>query len=124
MITVIGEALVDIIVDARGEVTSVVGGGPLNTARSVLRDVETRRQIHIIQDELGKLGKDFGRFDERMRRLAEHIRQAHEDAGQVQISSRKISERFAAIERAELPEGARSGLRQPGAPEGETPPAP
>lgn len=75
----------------------------LNTARAVLRDVETRRQVHIIKDELGKLGKDFGRFDERMRKLADHIRQAHEDAGQVQISSRKISERFAAIERAELP---------------------
>lgn len=37
MITVIGEALVDIIVDARGEVASVVGGGPLNTARTVAR---------------------------------------------------------------------------------------
>jgi DNA recombination protein RmuC len=75
----------------------------LNTARSVLKDVETRRQIHIIKDELAKLGKDFGRFDERMKRLADHIRQAHEDAGQVQVTSRKISERFAAIERAELP---------------------
>ena len=75
----------------------------LNTARAVLKDVETRKQIHIIKDELGKLGKDFGRFDERMRKLADHIRQAHEDAGQVQISSKKISERFAAIERAELP---------------------
>ncbi len=75
----------------------------VNTARAVLKDVETRRQIHIIKDELGKLGKDFGRFDERMRKLADHIRQAHEDAGQVQVSSRKISERFAAIERAELP---------------------
>jgi fructokinase len=37
MVTVIGEALVDIIVDAQGEVTSVVGGGPLNTARTVAR---------------------------------------------------------------------------------------
>ena len=37
MITVIGEALVDIIVDADGEVGSVVGGGPLNTARSIAR---------------------------------------------------------------------------------------
>ena len=37
MITVIGEALVDIIVDAQGDVTSVVGGGPLNTARSAAR---------------------------------------------------------------------------------------
>lgn len=37
MITVMGEALVDIIVDPRGEVTSVVGGAPLNTARTLGR---------------------------------------------------------------------------------------
>jgi DNA recombination protein RmuC len=75
----------------------------LNTARAVLKDVETRKQIHIIKDELGKLGKEFSRFDERMKKLADHIRQANEDATQVQITSRKISERFATIERAELP---------------------
>ncbi len=74
----------------------------LNTARAVLKDVETRKQIHIIKDELGKLGKDFARFDERMHKLADHVRQAHEDAQQVQISSRKISDRFASIERVEL----------------------
>ncbi len=90
----------------------------LNTARAVLKDVETRKQIHIIKDELGKLGKDFGRFDERMRKLADHIRQAHEDAGQVQISSRKISERFAAIERAELPgEEVPPVAQEPGPPQ-------
>ncbi|PKO81010.1 MAG: DNA recombination protein RmuC, partial [Betaproteobacteria bacterium HGW-Betaproteobacteria-13] len=38
----------------------------LNTARAVLKDVETRKQIHVIQDALGKLAKDFHRFDERM----------------------------------------------------------
>jgi DNA recombination protein RmuC len=74
----------------------------LNTARAVLKDVETRQQIHIIKNELGKLGKDFARFDERMRKLADHVRQAHEDAQQVQVSSRKISDRFASIERVEL----------------------
>jgi DNA recombination protein RmuC len=75
----------------------------LNTARAVLKDVETRKQIHIIKDELGKLGKEFSRFDERMKKLADHIRQANDDATQVQITSRKISERFATIERADLP---------------------
>jgi len=74
----------------------------LNTARAVMKDVETRKQVHIIQDELGKLGKDFGRFDERMKKLAEHIRQANKDVEDVQISSRKISEQFAKIERVEL----------------------
>jgi DNA recombination protein RmuC len=75
----------------------------LNTARAVLKDVETRKQIHIIKDELGKLGKEFSRFDERMKKLADHIRQANTDVEQVQITSRKITERFATIERAELP---------------------
>jgi fructokinase len=37
VITVIGEALVDVIVDTDGEVTSVVGGAPLNTARAIAR---------------------------------------------------------------------------------------
>ena len=37
MITVIGEALIDIIVDPTGNVTSVVGGAPLNTARTCAR---------------------------------------------------------------------------------------
>jgi len=76
----------------------------LNTARAVLKDVETRRHIHIIQEELGKLGVDFQRFDERMKKLADHIRQAHQDAEDVQVSSRRISQRFQQIEAAEIEE--------------------
>ena len=37
MVIVCGEALVDVIVDAAGEVTSVVGGAGLNTARTIGR---------------------------------------------------------------------------------------
>lgn len=74
----------------------------LNTARAVMKDVATREQVHIIKDELGKLGKDFSRFDDRMRKLADHIRQAHEDAEKVRISSDKITRRFSEIERVEL----------------------
>ena len=74
----------------------------LNTARAVLKDVEMRKQVHIIKDELGKLSKDFERFDSRMKKLADNIRQAHENAQEVHISSQKISRRFAQIERVEL----------------------
>ena len=74
----------------------------LNTARAVLKDTETRKQVHIIQDELGKLGKDFSRFDERMKKLADHIRQASKDVDEVHISSKKITDRFAKIERVDL----------------------
>ena len=60
----------------------------LNTARAVIKDVETRRQVHIIKDELGK--------------LADHIRQAHQDAEEVRMTSDKITRRFAQIERVEF----------------------
>jgi DNA recombination protein RmuC len=78
----------------------------LNTARAVMKDVETRKQVHIIKDELGKLGKEFGRFDERMKKLADHIRQAHEDAQDVRTTSQKISKRFTSIEQVELEQSA------------------
>ncbi len=70
----------------------------LNTARAVLKDVETRKQIHVIQDALAKLAKDFRRFDERMGALARHIEQASRDVQDVQTSSRKISAHFEKIE--------------------------
>ncbi|MFT7228014.1 MAG: DNA recombination protein RmuC [Methylophilaceae bacterium] len=74
----------------------------LNTARAVLKDVEMRKQVHIIKDELGKLSGDFKRFDTRMKKLADHIRQANDDAEEVHKSSRKITGAFARIERVEL----------------------
>ena len=74
----------------------------LNTARAVLKDVEMRKQVHIIKDELGKLSKDFERFDIRMKKLADNIRQAHDNAQEVHKSSQKITNRFKQIERVEL----------------------
>jgi len=74
----------------------------LNTARAVIKDVETRKQVHIIKDSLGKLSKDFGLFDVRMKKLADHIRQAHEDAEKVHVTSQKITRRFQQIESVEL----------------------
>jgi DNA recombination protein RmuC len=76
----------------------------LNTARAVLKDVETRKQIHLIKDALSRLAKDFARFDERMANLARHIDQANKDVQDVQVSGRKISAHFQRIEQARLEE--------------------
>lgn len=76
----------------------------LNTARAVLKDVETRKQIHVIKDALSKLAKDFNRFDDRMQALAKHIEQAGKDVKDVQVSSRKITSHFRKIESAKLDE--------------------
>ena len=74
----------------------------LNTARAVLKDVETRKQIHVIKDALSRLAVEFQRFDDRMKKLADHIRQAHEDVDKVQVTSGKISQQFQKIESAEI----------------------
>ena len=81
----------------------------LNTARAVLKDVETRKQIHVIKEALARLAVEFARFDDRLKKLADHIRQAHEDAERIQITGGKISQQFQRIESAELeaPEAAR-----------------
>lgn len=74
----------------------------LTTARAVLKDEATRKQVHIIQEHLSLLSKDFERFGKRMDNLSRHINQAHQDVEQVHRSSQKISSRFEKIERVEL----------------------
>ncbi len=78
----------------------------LNTARAVLKDVETRKQIHVIKEALARLAVEFGRFDERLRDLARHVRQANEDVEKIQVTGGKISQQFQRIESAELDEPA------------------
>lgn len=76
----------------------------LTTARAVLKDEATRKQVHVIQQHLKNLAEDFKRFEERMDALKKHIDQAQEDAESVHKSSRKISSRFIKIEKVELAE--------------------
>lgn len=74
----------------------------LTTARAVLKDEATRKQVHIIQEHLAMLSKDFGRFQKRMGNLAKHIEQANSDVQEVTISANKITNRFSKIEKVEL----------------------
>ncbi len=74
----------------------------LTTARAVIKDAATRKQVHIIQEHLILLSKDFNRFQTRMDNLARHIQQAQTDVEAVQKSSQKITSRFSKIEKVEL----------------------
>jgi DNA recombination protein RmuC len=74
----------------------------LTTASAVLKDAATRKQVHIIQEHLGALSKDFERFQKRMDNLVHHINLAHQDVSEVQQSSKKITSRFQKIEKVEL----------------------
>lgn len=73
----------------------------LTTARSVLKDDATRRQVHLIQEHLIKLAEDFDRFRGRFDNLAKHIDQAATDVKQIHTSAHKISSRFSQIEKVE-----------------------
>ncbi len=74
----------------------------LTTARAVLKDSATRKQVHVIQEHLVNLAKDFDRFRKRMDNLSKHIQQANKDVDEVHTSAKKISSRFEKIEKVEL----------------------
>ncbi len=74
----------------------------LNTARAVLKDAATRKQVHIIQEHLVQLGRDFERFQKRIDNLAKHIHMAHQDVEEVHKSSKKLTSRFIKIEKVDL----------------------
>jgi DNA recombination protein RmuC len=74
----------------------------LTTARAVLKDSATRKQVHVIQDHLVYLAKDFDRFKKRMDNLSRHIQQANRDVEDVHKSATKISSRFEKIEKVEI----------------------
>ena len=74
----------------------------LTTSRAVLKDAATRKQVHIIQEHLVALSKDFERFEKRMGNLAKHIDQANRDVEEVHTSARKITSRFEKIEQVDI----------------------
>lgn len=85
----------------------------LTTASAVIKDAETRQQVHIIQEHLRLLAKDFQRFQTRMGDLARHIDMAYRDVEQVHVSAKKIAGRFYKIEKLELGEGEQRELPLP-----------
>lgn len=74
----------------------------LTTARAVLKDSATRKQVHLIQEHLVALSKDFSRFQVRMDNLSKHIQQASKDVSDVHTSAKKITSRFEKIEKVEM----------------------
>lgn len=79
----------------------------LTTARAVLKDDSTKKQVHIIQKHLHGLAADFGRFEKRMDKLSRHISQARQDVEEVHTSAKKITERFYKIEAVEISDKAK-----------------
>lgn len=74
----------------------------LTTAKAVLKDDATRKQVHIIQKHLHALATDFQRFEKRMDKLSKHINLAHQDVSDVNTSAKKITSRFQKIESVDV----------------------
>lgn len=70
----------------------------LATAKSAIKDDATRRQTHVMREQLHRLKGDFERFQTRMDNLAKHIDQANRDVTEVNTSAGKISKHFKQIE--------------------------
>ena len=74
----------------------------LTTASAVLKDEATRKQVHIIQEHLGKLSVEFGRFKDRWGKLNTHIDRLTKSAKDIDTTADKITRRFDQIEQVEL----------------------
>lgn len=74
----------------------------LTTAKAVLKDDATKKQVNIIRQHLQALADDFSRFDRRMNNLSRHISQAHQDVDSIHTSAKKITARFSKIDSLEL----------------------
>ncbi|MEE2769461.1 MAG: DNA recombination protein RmuC [Pseudomonadota bacterium] len=74
----------------------------LTTAMAVIKDVETREQVHLIQKHIQMLSADFQRFQKRMNDLARHVQLAYQDIDLVHKSSSKITQRFEKIEKVDF----------------------
>jgi DNA recombination protein RmuC len=74
----------------------------LTTAQAVLKDQATQKHVHLIREHLLKLGEDFERFQRRMDQLQRHIEQANDDVHDVNISAKKITDKFNKIEKVDI----------------------
>lgn len=75
----------------------------MNTVQAVLRDVERSKQAQVIREHLKELKVEFDRYRQRWDKLSTHLAQVGKDVDEISTTTRKISDKFDKIERADLP---------------------
>ncbi len=76
----------------------------LATILTIVKNIERDKQTSIILTELRKLGDEFNRYSDRWAKLKRSIDSVSNDANNVNISSRKISQKFDYIQDAKFDE--------------------
>jgi len=76
----------------------------LTTIITIVKNIERDKQTSIILTELRKLGEEFRRYSDRWAKLKRSIDSVSNDANNVNISSKKISQKFDYIQDARFDE--------------------
>ena len=76
----------------------------LSTVAMILKNIERDKYSKIIHQELNKLGVEFERYRNRWNDLSKSIKKVSDDVDQFDITTNKISKRFASIQDANVKE--------------------
>lgn len=76
----------------------------LTTLQVIMMNIERDKYAHIIQEELIKLNKEFGRYQERWTTLEKDIEKVTRDVKSITTTSNKITKRFNEISSVEFTE--------------------
>jgi DNA recombination protein RmuC len=82
----------------------------LTTLQVVMVNVEREKYAHVIQEELLRLGQEFGRYQKRWSALEKDIDRVHKDVKDISTTSNKISRRFDEISTVKLGENPEISL--------------
>lgn len=74
----------------------------IQVVQALMRDVEMRKQAHLIQHEVMMILEDVSRLGERVDALRNHFRLADRDIGQIETTTSKITSRGTRIGQLEL----------------------
>ena len=76
----------------------------LTTIQVLLKNIERDKYAKVVHEELTKLGIEFGRYRERWNKLSKSIETVSKDAEILNITTDKITKKFAAISDVNLDE--------------------
>lgn len=69
----------------------------LSTVQIILKNLEREKHSKIIKEHLDKLSQEFSRYSDRWDKLAKHIDTVSKDVHDINVTSGKISKKFAEI---------------------------
>lgn len=77
----------------------------MTTVQAILRDQERSKLAEQIRKNLEELSAEFKRYRERWEKLVTHIGLVSKDVDEIHTTTKKISDKFEKIHKAELPAG-------------------